>query len=239
MEQNNLITCKNVSFDYEGNYVLNNLNFVIEKNDYLCIVGKNGAGKSTLIKGLLNIKQPSNGKIVMENGLLPNEIGYLPQQTDTQKDFPASVYEVVLSGCLNRLGMKPFYTKKEKNIVQENLDRMGISNLKNHCYRELSGGQQQRVLLARALCATKKMILLDEPVAGLDPVVTKELYSLIKKINEDLGITIVMVSHDIKMVVEDSKHILHISDSNIFYGTTNEYINSDLGKRFIGGETNA
>ncbi len=239
MEQNNLITCKNVSFDYEGNYVLNNLNFVIEKNDYLCIVGKNGAGKSTLIKGLLNIKQPSNGKIVMENGLLPNEIGYLPQQTDTQKDFPASVYEVVLSGCLNRLGMKPFYTKKEKNIVQENLDRMGISNLKNHCYRELSGGQQQRVLLARALCATKKMILLDEPVAGLDPVVTKELYSLIKKINEDLGITIVMVSHDIKMVVEDSKHILHISDSNIFYGTTNEYINSDLGKCFIGGETNA
>lgn len=239
MEQNNLITCKNVSFDYEGNYVLKNLNFVIEKNDYLCIVGKNGAGKSTLIKGLLNIKQPTSGKIVMENGLLPNEIGYLPQQTDVQKDFPASVYEVVLSGCLNRLGMKPFYSKKEKNIVQENLDRMGISNLKIHCYRELSGGQQQRVLLARALCATKKMILLDEPVAGLDPVVTKELYSLIKKINEDLGITIVMVSHDIKMVVEDSKHILHISDSNIFYGTTNEYINSDLGKCFIGGETNA
>lgn len=238
MEQSNLITCKNVSFEYEGNYVLNNLNFAIEKNDYLCIVGKNGAGKSTLIKGLLNIKQPSNGKIVLENGLMPNEIGYLPQQTDAQKDFPASVYEVVLSGCLNRLGMKPFYTKKEKNIAQQNLERMGISSLKNKCYRELSGGQQQRVLLARALCATKKMILLDEPVAGLDPVVTKELYSLIKMINEELLITVVMVSHDINMAVKDAKHILHICNPNVFYGTAKEYINSDLGKFFIGGAMN-
>lgn len=238
MEQSNLITCKNVSFEYEGNYVLNNLNFAIEKNDYLCIVGKNGAGKSTLIKGLLNIKQPSNGKIVLENGLMPNEIGYLPQQTDAQKDFPASVYEVVLSGCLNRLGMKPFYTKKEKNIAQQNLERMGISSLKNKCYRELSGGQQQRVLLARALCATKKMILLDEPVAGLDPVVTKELYSLIKMINEELSITVVMVSHDINMAVKDAKHILHICNPNVFYGTAKEYINSDLGKFFIGGAMN-
>lgn len=238
MEQSNLITCKNVSFEYEGNYVLNNLNFAIEKNDYLCIVGKNGAGKSTLIKGLLNIKQPSSGKIVLENGLMPNEIGYLPQQTDAQKDFPASVYEVVLSGCLNRLGMKPFYTKKEKNIAQQNLERMGISSLKNKCYRELSGGQQQRVLLARALCATKKMILLDEPVAGLDPVVTKELYSLIKMINEELSITVVMVSHDINMAVKDAKHILHICNPNVFYGTAKEYINSDLGKFFIGGAMN-
>ncbi len=238
MEQSNLITCKNVSFEYEGNYVLNNLNFSIEKNDYLCIVGKNGAGKSTLIKGLLNIKQPSKGKIVLENGLMPNEIGYLPQQTDSQKDFPASVYEVVLSGCLNRLGIKPFYTKKEKNIAQQNLEKMGISNLKNKCYRELSGGQQQRVLLARALCATKKMILLDEPVAGLDPMATKELYSLIKMINEELSITVVMVSHDINTAVKDAKHILHICQPNIFYGTAKEYLNSDLGKFFVGGVMN-
>ncbi len=238
MEQSNLITCKNVSFEYEGNYVLNNLNFSIEKNDYLCIVGKNGAGKSTLIKGLLNIKQPSKGKIVLENGLVPNEIGYLPQQTDAQKDFPASVYEVVLSGCLNRLGIKPFYTKKEKNIAQQNLEKMGISNLKNKCYRELSGGQQQRVLLARALCATKKMILLDEPVAGLDPMATKELYSLIKMINEELSITVVMVSHDINTAVKDAKHILHICQPNIFYGTAKEYLNSDLGKFFVGGVMN-
>lgn len=238
MEQSNLITCKNVSFDYEGNTVLNNLNFVIEKNDYLCIVGENGAGKSTLIKGLLNLKKSSNGQILMENGLLPKEIGYLPQQTDVQKDFPASVYEIVLSGCLNRLGMKPFYTKKEKNVAQENLERMGLSKLKNRCYRELSGGQQQRVLLARALCATKKMILLDEPVAGLDPVVTKELYSLIKMINDELEITVVMVSHDIKTAVQDAKHILHICKPEIFYGSTEEYKNSEVGKRFIGGASN-
>lgn len=184
-----LITCKNISFVYDGVPSVKNLNFSVEQNDYLCIVGENGAGKSTLIKGLLRLKKPSSGTIRLGNGLLTKEIGYLPQQTTVQKDFPASVYEVVLSGCLNRLGVKPFYTKKEKKITNENLRKMGIENLKNCCYRELSGGQQQRVLLARALCATKKVILLDEPVAGLDPVVTQSLYELIRQINEDMGIT--------------------------------------------------
>ena len=193
-----LITCKNISFVYDGVPSVKNLNFSVEQNDYLCIVGENGAGKSTLIKGLLRLKKPSSGTIRLGNGLLTKEIGYLPQQTTVQKDFPASVYEVVLSGCLNRLGVKPFYTKKEKKITNENLRKMGIENLKNCCYRELSGGQQQRVLLARALCATKKVILLDEPVAGLDPVVTQSLYELIRQINEDMGITVVMVSHDIR-----------------------------------------
>ena len=197
-----LITCKNISFVYDGVPSVKNLNFSVEQNDYLCIVGENGAGKSTLIKGLLRLKKPSSGTIRLGNGLLTKEIGYLPQQTTVQKDFPASVYEVVLSGCLNRLGVKPFYTKKEKKITNENLRKMGIENLKNCCYRELSGGQQQRVLLARALCATKKVILLDEPVAGLDPVVTQSLYELIRQINEDMGITVVMVSHDIHAAVQ-------------------------------------
>ena len=234
-----LITCKNISFVYDGVPSVKNLNFSVEQNDYLCIVGENGAGKSTLIKGLLRLKKPSSGTIRLGNGLLTKEIGYLPQQTTVQKDFPASVYEVVLSGCLNRLGVKPFYTKKEKKITNENLRKMGIENLKNCCYRELSGGQQQRVLLARALCATKKVILLDEPVAGLDPVVTQSLYELIRQINEDMGITVVMVSHDIQAAVQYAKHILHLRHSQLFFGTTEEYLNSEVGSHFIGGVSHA
>ena len=234
-----LITCKNISFVYDGVPSVKNLNFSVEQNDYLCIVGENGAGKSTLIKGLLRLKKPSSGTIRLGNGLLTKEIGYLPQQTTVQKDFPASVYEVVLSGCLNRLGVKPFYTKKEKKITNENLRKMGIENLKNCCYRELSGGQQQRVLLARALCATKKVILLDEPVAGLDPVVTQSLYELIRQINEDMGITVVMVSHDIHAAVQYAKHILHLRHSQLVFGTTEEELNREVGSHFIGGVSHA
>lgn len=231
----NIITCEDLSFAYEGSIAVNKLNFVVEENDYLCIVGENGAGKSTLIKGLLRLKKASSGVIRYENGLLPNEIGYLPQQTTAQKDFPASVYEVVLSGCLNRLGIRPFYSKKERRMAEENIERMGISTLKDACYRDLSGGQQQRVLLARALCATKKMILLDEPVAGLDPKVTQELYALIDSINKQ-GITVIMVSHDIQSATRYAKHILHLRHTQLFYGTTQEYCQSDVGKAFIGGE---
>ena len=234
-----LITCKNISFVYDGVPSVKNLNFSVEQNDYLCIVGENGAGKSTLIKGLLRLKKPSSGTIRLGNGLLTKEIGYLPQQTTVQKDFPASVYEVVLSGCLNRLGAKPFYTKREKKITNENLRKMGIENLKNRCYRELSGGQQQRVLLARALCAAKKVILLDEPAAGLDPVATQSLYELIRQLNEDMGVTVIMVSHDIHAAVQYAKHILHLCHSQLFFGTTEEYLNSEAGSHFIGGVSHA
>ena len=234
-----LITCKNVSFAYDGVTAVRDLNFSVAQRDYLCVVGENGAGKSTLISGLLRLKKPFSGTICMGGGLLPGEIGYLPQQTAIQKDFPASVYEVVLSGCLNRLGAKPFYTRAEKALADENLRRMEIENLKNRCYRELSGGQQQRVLLARALCATKKVILLDEPAAGLDPVVTQNLYELIRQINEDMGITIIMVSHDIHAAVQYAKHILHLCHSQLFFGTTEDYRNSEVGSRFIGGVSHA
>lgn len=166
---------------------------------------------------------------------MPGEIGYLPQQTAIQKDFPASVYEVVLSGCLNRLGAKPFYTRAEKALADENLRRMEIENLKNRCYRELSGGQQQRVLLARALCAARKVILLDEPAAGLDPVVTQSLYGLIRQINEEMGITVIMVSHDIRAAMRYAKHILHLRQSQLFFGTTEDYKSSEAGSRFMGG----
>ncbi|MCD7949196.1 MAG: metal ABC transporter ATP-binding protein [Erysipelotrichaceae bacterium] len=231
-----LITCKDVSFTYEGNTVLKDVNFHIDNNDYLCIVGENGAGKSTLMKGLLKLKKPSTGSITMSDGLKANEIGYLPQQTDVQKDFPASVYEVILSGCLNQLKMKPFYSKKEKDIAYNNMERLGITHLKDQCFRDLSGGQKQRVLLARALCATSKVLLLDEPVAGLDPVVTQELYELINKINKEMNITIIMVSHDIEASLKYAKHILHLHSQQLFFGTVEEYINSDVGRKFLGGQ---
>lgn len=230
-----LITCKDVSFAYEGNVVVRNLNFEINQGDYLCVVGENGSGKSTLIKGLLRLMQPCTGSILMGNDLKANEIGYLPQQTAAQKDFPASVYEVVLSGRLNNIGIKPFYTRNDKQIAENNLVQLNISELRNKCYRELSGGQQQRVLLARALCATKKVLLLDEPVAGLDPVATQDLYRVIQKINRETGITVIMVSHDIHSAALYASHILHLKNEQVFYGTVDTYKTTEIGKSFLGG----
>lgn len=230
-----LITCQNAAFAYEGNTAVSELNFSVGSGDYLCIVGENGSGKSTLIKGLLRLKQPQKGSVLMGDGLKANEIGYLPQQTVAQKDFPASAYEVVLSGRLSMRGIQPFYSKVDKAVVEENLKRLGIQDLRNRCYRELSGGQQQRVLLARALCATQKMLLLDEPVAGLDPVATQDLYRQIYKLNRETGITIIMVSHDIESAVKYANRILHLRNKQIFFGTTEDYLKSDVGSVFWGG----
>jgi zinc transport system ATP-binding protein len=200
------------------------------------VVGENGTGKSTLIKGLLKLKAPSSGLIECCNGLNSNEIGYLPQQNAAQKDFPASVFEVVLSGRLNRRRFSPFYSKADKVEAMQALQLLGIEELKRACYRELSGGQQQRVLLARALCATKKLLLLDEPVTGLDPVMTVGFYRLIRQLNRKQNISVVMVSHDIHGVVDQADHILHLGNTQLFFGPTAEYIKSDLGRRFVGGE---
>lgn len=231
-----LITCCDVSFAYEGNIVIKGLNFEVNAGDYLCIFGENGSGKSTLIKGLLRLKQPASGYITMSGDLKPNEIGYLPQQTAVQRDFPASVYEVVMSGRLNSRGIKPFYYKNDKKIVNENLTRLNVLDLKDRCYRELSGGQQQRVLLARALCATKKILLLDEPVAGLDPVATQDLYQVIRMINQQMGITIIMVSHDIHSSANYADHVLHLENEQVFFGKLDDYKNTEIGKRFLGGD---
>ncbi|GHU55393.1 ABC transporter ATP-binding protein [Clostridia bacterium] len=231
-----LISCTDATFSYEGNVAVQNLNFTIQSGDYLCIVGENGSGKSTLIRGLLRLKTPSGGKVTVAPSLKPNEVGYLPQQTQAQRDFPSSVYETVLSGRLSARGLLPFYTKGDKKIVLENLERLKIYDLKDKCYRELSGGQQQRVLLCRALCATKKALLLDEPVTGLDPKVTIELYETIQEINKTMGITIIMVSHDIKSIMDYATHILHLKNKQLFFGAKADYENSKVGKMFLGGD---
>ncbi len=232
------ITVRDLSLGYDGHTVAEGLNFTVNAGDYLCVVGENGSGKTTLIKTLLRLREPAGGQVLIGDGLKKNEIGYLPQQTVVQKDFPASVREIVLSGCQGRCGLRPFYNKEEKRLAEENMDRMGIADLANRCYRELSGGQQQRVLLARALCATRKVLLLDEPVSGLDPKATAELYELIARLNKD-GIAVIMVSHDIAAAVRYAGQILHIG-AEIFFGTKEEYLKSEAGSTFFtrreGGE---
>ncbi len=229
-----LITCKDLTLAYENHIVVENLSFAVNGGDYLCIIGENGSGKTTLMKALLGLKKASRGTIELGDGLRKNEIGYLPQQTFVQKDFPASVYEVVLSGCLNRSGLRPFYTKAEKQQALENMAKLNITALKDACYRELSGGQQQRVLLARALCATRKLLLLDEPVTGLDPVATSELYELIDHLNHKHGITIIMISHDITSAATRATHILHLHQSLTFFGKKEDYAACEICSRYAG-----
>ena len=230
-----LVTCTEVSFEYEGNVMLTGVDFALKGGEYLCIIGENGAGKSTLMKGLLGMKKPLSGTIATGLGLKREEIGYLPQQTAAQKDFPASVYEVVLSGRLNSLKWRPFYTKRDKQDALEKIKLLGLTDLIHASYQELSGGQQQRVLLARALCATKKVLLLDEPAAGLDPIVTKELYELIAKLNKEQEITVIMVSHDVHGILQYATHILHLKNRQLFFGTKEEYEASEVGQYLLEG----
>ncbi|NLM56542.1 MAG: ABC transporter ATP-binding protein [Clostridiales bacterium] len=225
--------CRDVSLGYDGKVIAEHISFEINSGDYLCIVGENGSGKSTLVRAMLKLHEPMSGEITTGDGVLPTDIGYLPQQTEVQRDFPASVREIVLSGFTGHLGAKPFYSREQKVAAMRAMERLGIDSLARHCYRELSGGQQQRVLLARALCATKKILLLDEPAAGLDPKVTGEMYSLIENLNREDGITIIMVSHDIAAAIRYATHILHIGHKRNFFGTKEEYIKSEDGRAFI------
>lgn len=233
-----LIKTENLTLSYENMTVIEALSFEVKSCDYLCIVGENGSGKSTLVKALLGLKKPEHGAIEFGDGLKQTEIGYLPQQTSAQRDFPASVSEVVISGCLNSRGLRPFYSVSERKTAAENIERLGITELKNRSYRELSGGQQQRVLLARALCATKKLLLLDEPVTGLDPMVTAEMYELIEKINKS-GVTVVMVTHDMQSALKYASHILCLTEHDSFFGTTKEFLESDMSNFLTNSEGSA
>lgn len=234
-----IFECKDVTLGYENKVVVKNLNFKIDQGDYLCVVGENGTGKSTLIKTLLGLIKPLNGEVIANvQGKNHKGVGYLPQQTQAQKDFPASVWEVVLSGVLNNDHRCPFYNKKDKAEAEKNMEKLNILDLKKRCYRELSGGQQQRVLLARALCATDSVLILDEPVTGLDPAASMELYETIKDLNKKENVTIIMVSHDIKNALNYATHILHLEQENDFFGTVEEYKKSNVSNMFLGGAAN-
>lgn len=226
------LICKDLSLGYEGHAILTGLSFSVSAGDYLCIVGENGSGKSTLMKTILGLQKPLAGSIEWGGGLKNSEIGYLPQQTAVQRDFPATVWEIVLSGCQSRAGRRPFYSRHDKALARENMEKMDVTQFARRCYRELSGGQQQRVLLARALCATQKLLLLDEPVTGLDPKVTLELYQLIEQLNRQDKVTVIMISHDISSAVRYASHILHIGQ-NVFFGPTGDYVHSELARPFL------
>lgn len=217
------VSCNNLTVGYEGRFILKNLSFEVEKGDYLCIIGSNGSGKSTLMKTILSLIKPYSGSIVFDEGLSPNDVGYLPQQTIVQKDFPSSVYEIVISGCLNKMGNRPFYNKKEKDLALKNMEKLSILDLKSKNFKDLSGGQKQRVLLSRALCASEKLLLLDEPVAGLDPKITQQLYSLVADLNKNYGLTIIMITHDLGESLKFCNKVLKIGDS-YFFGTKEEYL---------------
>ena len=229
----NVIVCENLTLSYDRKVIIKDLNMIVTKGSYLCILGENGAGKSTLIKGLLQLKKPVAGQIKLADTMTLNDIGYLPQQSEVQRDFPASVKEIVLSGCLNKLGFRFFYNSKEKALAKKYMEMLGIESLANQVYRELSGGQQQRVLLARALCSGAKMLVLDEPVAGLDPVMTNDLYQLIEKLNKEHGMTIIMVSHDITPALTYATHILHLGQNKSYFATVEEYRASDVAEAFL------
>lgn len=218
------ITCDALALGYDGKRIAENIYFTVQAGDYVCVVGENGSGKSTLIKTILHLVPPAAGSIRLGDGLRQKEIGYLPQQMAARRDFPASVEEIVLSGCLNRCGLRPFYNREEKELAAFNMERLGILQLARRRYRELSGGQQRRVLLARALCATRKLLLLDEPVAGLDPTATEEMYQIIEKLNREDGITVMMVSHDLEAALQYASHILHIgTKTQMYYGSAAAY----------------
>ena len=223
-----LIKADNVSLGYDGKTVAEGISFEVSRGDYLCVVGENGSGKSTLIKALTGINPPISGSIEKSPKLKNGGIGYLPQQTDLQRDFPASVREIVLSGCLKSGKFKPFYTKSDRKTASENMEKMGIKNLESKCFRELSGGQRQRVLLARALCAGRELLILDEPVSGLDTLAEKEMYSVIKELNGE-GIAVIMITHDIKAAEKYADKFLVIG-KEVFYGTREEFIEKQTGE---------
>ena len=232
-----LMTCRDLSLGYDGDVLVRDLNFEVNAGDYLCIVGENGAGKSTLMRTILGLQPPLSGSITFGEGLRRQDLGWLPQQTPVQRDFPAAVGEIVLSGCQARKGFHPFYTREDKARAQDAMARMDIADLASRCYRELSGGQQQRVLLARALCAADRLLLLDEPVAGLDPMATQELYNLISELNR-AGMTILMISHDMNAALRYASHILHVGGAS-FYGTKDDYLKAGGARRYLrrrGGE---
>ncbi len=231
-----LIRCKDVTLGYENMTVLEHVSFELNEGDYLCVVGENGAGKSTLIKCLAGLKRPSEGQIEFSPTISRSDVGYLPQQTAIQRDFPASVREVVMSGCLNHSRLIPFYTKADRQRAAAHMEELGITDLAGRSYRELSGGQQQRVLLARALCASEKLLMLDEPVTGLDPIVTSEIYGIIREVNRKYGMTVIMVSHDVRTAVRSANKILHLKHTVQFFGSTEEYLASSTGREFLGGQ---
>lgn len=230
------IICRDLTLGYDKKIISRDISFSVNEGDYLCIVGDNGSGKTTLMKAILGLIAPMEGEIARDASVKGESIGYLPQLTELQRDFPASVEEVVLSGCIGHKRFLPIYGRAEKERAFYNLERLGVIDLRKRPYSELSGGQQQRVLLARALCAADKILMLDEPVSGLDPAATAEMYRIIESLNRDDRMTVIMISHDVGSAVRYATHILHLGHTPLFFGTKEDYLGSEVYAYAKGGD---
>ena len=207
-----LIKCHQLTLGYGSKNIVNSFDYEINAGDYLCSIGRNGCGKTTFLRGLAGVLRPKAGKIELRDNLQRKQIGYLPQITVTQKDFPASVEEIVLSAFQGKSLLLPFYGRALRERANECLALTRTENLRKACFRELSGGQKQRVLLARALCAAERMLLLDEPVTGLDPESSQNMYNIIKELHEQKKMTIVMVTHDVEASTKYATRILNFNE---------------------------
>jgi len=232
-----ILDCENLALGYGGKIVSSDICFSVDSGDFLCVMGENGSGKSTLLKVLLKMMPPVSGRIATDDKFWKNGVGYLPQQTIAQKDFPASVREVVRSGFVNNSKMNPFFSKSEKSAAEGNMSKLGIANLANKSFRDLSVGLQQRTLLARALCAAKNILLLDEPTSGLDPDASAAMYGLVAELNSG-GMTVIMVSHDSEAVRTRASHILLMgSRSPLFFGKNCDYQTKESERLFSSADS--
>ena len=227
-----MIKLENLTIGYDNQIILKDVNLSINEGEYVCILGANGSGKSTLLKTVLGLIKPLTGKIIIDK---KTSIGYVPQAKMLQQDFPATVNEIVMSGCLKKMKWRPFYTKKERDLANKNMKLLQISSLKNKSFSELSGGQQQRALIARALCATNKVLFLDEPFTALDGYGALKLYGILKKLNRDEHVTIVVISHDVDTILRYASHVIHVDETIVFDGTKEEYLESSFMKEYKGG----
>ena len=230
-----ILKCENVSLSYDGHPVASGIDFTVNEGDYLCILGENGSGKTTLINALLGLKRITGGSLSYGDGVCARNIGYLPQKQSSNADFPACVREIVRTGFLGKRGFHPYYSRRERERADDVMKLLGVSEFAERSMDELSGGQQKRVLLSRALCSAEKLLILDEPTAALDPVVTEELYEMTAKLNREEGIAVIMVSHDVAAATKYASSILHIKHEQLFFGTTEEYLATDLAKAYLGG----
>lgn len=209
-----LIKCRQLTLGYGSKDLVRDLDYDVNVEDYLCIIGRNGSGKTTFLRGLAGLLSPKAGSIELCEGLKRNEIGYLPQMTVVQKDFPASAEEIVLSAFQGKKGLLPFYTRAHRDRAMECMTLTRTDSLRKACFRELSGGQKQRVLLARALCAAEHLLLLDEPVTGLDPESSETMYRIIRDLHKK-GMTIVMVTHDVDAALDDATRVMNFDQISV------------------------
>lgn len=232
---NKILSVKDLNFNYGKIKILKDINFELDKGDYLGIIGANGSGKTTLIKVLLGLLQPSSGTVVYHQNILEdNALGYVPQKTfGDHQNFPATVKEIVRTGLLANKGFLKQYNDEDNKKVVEILNRLNLCDLKNRKINKLSGGQQQRVLLARSLVSNPRVLILDEPTSALDPEVREDFYQLLETVNKS-GVTIILISHDLQSIEPYLNKVLLLDRKILFFGNPKDFNKTVSAKSYLG-----